>query len=116
MNPCLGQWRIVDMDQWDQDYVDMESAGTVTFVKGGAGQFHFGCVEAELDWRADDDADRIAFTFAGFDEGDEISGRGWAKAEGTTLTGRIVIHQGDESGFQATKQLTRARPTKSHRR
>jgi hypothetical protein len=26
----------VEMDQWDQDYVDMESARTVTYLKGGA--------------------------------------------------------------------------------
>ena len=26
-NPFLGQWRIVWMDGWDQDYVDMEVPG-----------------------------------------------------------------------------------------
>ena len=41
------------MEQWDQDFVDMVSPGHVTFKKGGTGQLHFGCVEAELDWRFD---------------------------------------------------------------
>ena len=99
----VGRWRIVEMEQWDQDYVDMASPGHITFKKGGTGQLQFGCVEAELDWRIEADNGRCEFTFAGFDEGDEVSGRGWAKAEGTRLTGRIVFHQGDESGFGATK-------------
>jgi hypothetical protein len=99
----VGRWRIVAMEQWDQDYVDMDSPGHITFKKGGTGQLHFGCVEAGLDWRFEADAARVEFTFSGFDEGDEVTGRGWAKAEGTRLTGRLVFHQGDESGFDAAK-------------
>ena len=91
------------MELWDQGYVDMDSPGHITFKKGGMGQLHFGCVEAELDWRAEADTERVEFTFAGFDEGDEVSGRGWAEAQGNRLTGRIVFHQGDESGSVATK-------------
>jgi hypothetical protein len=100
----IGRWRIVQMEQWDQDYVDMAAPGHITFKKGGTGQLHFGCVEAELDWRFEADTGRVEFTFSGFDEGDEVTGRGWAKAEGTRLTGRIVFHQGDESGFAAAKE------------
>lgn len=91
------------MEQWDQEYVDMDSPGYITFKKGGAGQLHFGCVEAELDWRVEADTRRVEFTFAGFDEGDEVTGRGWAVEQGNRLTGRIVFHQGDESGFTAAR-------------
>ena len=101
----VGRWRIVEMEQWDQDYVDMDSPGHIHFKKGGTGQLHFGCVEAELDWRAEADTERVEFTFAGFDEGDEVSGRGWAEAQGNRLTGRIFFHQGDESGFAAAKKV-----------
>jgi hypothetical protein len=100
----VGRWRIVQMEQWDQDHVDMDSPGHITFKKGGTGQLRFGCVSADLDWRCEAAADRVEFTFSGFDEGDEVTGRGWAKAEGTRLTGRIVFHQGDESGFAAAKR------------
>jgi hypothetical protein len=61
----VGRWRIVAMEQWDQDYVDMDSPGRITFSKGGMGQLHFGCVEAELDWRFEADAERVEFTFSG---------------------------------------------------
>ena len=99
----VGRWRIVAMEQWDQDYVDMDSPGHITFMQGGTGQLHFGCVELELDWRFEADTGRLEFTFSGFDEGDEVTGHGWAKAEGTRLTGRLIFHEGDESGFEAAK-------------
>ena len=100
----IGRWRIVQMEQWDQDCVDMVAPGHITFKKGGTGQLHFGCVEAELDWRCEADAERVEFTFSGFDEGDEVTGRGWAKAHDAGLTGRIAFHHGDESGFEAAKE------------
>ena len=62
----LGRWRIVEMEQWDQDHVDMDSPGHITFKKGGTGQLHFGCVEAELDWRFEADTGRLEFPSDGF--------------------------------------------------
>ena len=91
------------MEQWDQDYVDMEELSHITFKKGGSGGFHFGCVDAALDWRYDDSIDRVNFTFDGSDEGTEVSGRGWAKVEGKQMVGQIVFHQGDQSEFKAKK-------------
>jgi hypothetical protein len=38
----------------------------------------------------------------GNDEGDQVSGRGWATlADDGTLEGHLFIHQGDDSGFRA---------------
>jgi len=45
----------------------------------------------------------VDFTFEGSDEGDQVSGRGWAKIEGKQMVGQIVFHLGDESGFTAKK-------------
>ena len=55
---------------------------------------------ALLDWR--DGEDRLDFSFQGFDEGDEVNGRGWVIVE-VKLVGHIVFHMGDESGFTARK-------------
>jgi hypothetical protein len=104
----IGRWRIVEMEQWDQDFVDLVSPGHITLAKGGTGQLHFGAVDAELDWRAGSEPDRVEFTFDGFDEGDEVSGRGWAKLGGNSLSGRIVFHLGDESGFKARRAWQKA--------
>ena len=103
----VGEWRIVEMDEWDQDYIDMEEAGHIRFQRGGqrggSGGFHFGCVDASLDWRYDSSLDRVDFTFDGSDEGDEVTGRGWAKIQGNHMAGQIVFHLGDKSGFKAKK-------------
>lgn len=89
------------MEQWDQEFVDLVSPGHITFKRGGCGELHFGAVDVSLDWQADAAGSRVDFSFEGFDEGDEVSGRGWAELDGAKLTGRIAFHLGDESGFVA---------------
>ena len=34
-NPFHGRWRIVEMETWDQDYVDMEVPGYIELDKTG---------------------------------------------------------------------------------
>lgn len=104
-NWCLGRWRILEMDLWDKDFVDLAGEGHITFEKKNRGELHFGAVDCELDCRIEKvgDQERIEFSFVGQDEGDEVSGRGWAKVEDDRLRGRIYFHDGDESGFIAGK-------------
>ena len=92
------------MELWDQEYVDMEEPGHITFKEDGTGQLHFGCVDAQLDWWRDKDVERVDFSFTGFDEGDEVSGRGWVAVEAKQLAGQLAFHQGDESAFKARKE------------
>jgi hypothetical protein len=40
------------------------------------------------------DTERLEFSWEGFDEGDSVSGRGWAVLNGDKLTGRIYFHIG----------------------
>ena len=84
-------------------FLDTIEPAHITFEKGGRVQLHFGCVDAELDWREDPGSDRVDFTFEGFDEGDEVSGRGWPKMVGKQVVGSIAFHLGEESGFKAKK-------------
>lgn len=102
----LGYWRIVEMEQWDLDYIDMESPGHITFEKNGTGQLHFGGVDVGLDWSFDPRKAQAEFIFSGFDEGDEVSGRGWAKVKGANMAGGLAFHLGDKSGFSAAKVAT----------
>ena len=48
-------------------------------------------------------AERLEFSWEGFDEGDSVSGRGWAILEGDKLNGRIYFHMGDDSSFVAVR-------------
>jgi hypothetical protein len=100
-----GRWRIVAMDQWNQDAVDLVQPGFIAF-DGEEGEMRFIAVCAWLDVRyATRDGDPVAeFSWEGVDEGDQRCGRGWVKPNAAGgLTGHIYFHNGDESGFDCTK-------------
>ena len=101
----VGTWRITEMELWDQDFIDLVSPGQIVVHKDGHGSLSFGAVEIEMDCTSDksDRNNRIAFTFVGSDEGDEVSGRGWVKLHGNELRGEIHFHLGDRSWFKARK-------------
>ena len=99
----VGRWQIVEMEAWDQEYVNMEVPGHFTFRKDGSGRFQFGLVQGEMDCRLENTGGnaRIAFSWEGQEELDSACGRGWAVIEDGELKGRIFFHQGDDSAFRA---------------
>jgi len=94
------------MESWNADYINLVSPGHLTFDPEGSGSMQFGAVNVDLDWRVQDirSEQKLEFTFEGFDEGDPVSGRGWATISGPEMTGRIYFHDGDESGFKANRE------------
>lgn len=58
-----------------------------------------------MDWRSEGiDRRRVEFSWDGTDEGDPVSGRGWAALQDDgSLGGRIYFHLGDASGFRAER-------------
>lgn len=102
----VGTWRIVEMDLWDLDAIELLGPALLEFNAGGTGSFGFIAVEGYVDWKlaAGRASERIEFSWEGNDEGDPVSGRGWAEvAEDCSLLGRIFFHQGDDSGFRASR-------------
>lgn len=97
-----GRWRIVEMDTWPDDVLDVGGEAHIVFTGGSDGEIAFVAVKAFLDVRygARDGSATAEFTFEGFDEGDPVSGRGWASL-GTAgrLVGHVYIHKGEDSGF-----------------
>jgi hypothetical protein len=94
------------MDNWDPEAVDLVQPGFIEFGEDGLGRLGFIAVTGELDWR---DADRdgrsgVEFSWQGSDEGDEVSGRGWAalSADGM-LAGHVYFHLGDDSAFRGVR-------------
>ncbi len=77
--------------------------------RDGSGEMSFIALEAGLDYRVGqrDGQPAIEFSFDGSDEGDCISGRGWAVLESDALHGRVFIHHGDESSFVARRAAVR---------
>ncbi len=100
LHDVTGKWRLIEMEQWDQEFIDLVEPGFISFTKGGAGEMRFGAVSLHLDWVSGDDG-KAEFSFEGLDEMDEVSGRGWAKIVTGRLTGLIKFHQGEKSGFHA---------------
>jgi hypothetical protein len=107
----MGRWRITEMDNWDQEAIDLVQPGFIEFDDDGLGDLGFIAVRGELDCR---DADRdgspegsglpIEFSWQGSDEGDDVSGRGWAALNPDgTLEGHIYFHLGDDSAFRAER-------------
>jgi hypothetical protein len=111
MKPFIGKWVIVEMEAWDQEYVNMEVPGHFTFEKDGAGHFQFGLVQGEMDCHMETDHgwERIGFSWEGQDELDPASGRGWAVIENEGLHGRIFFHIGDDSAFRAIRRSGNAK-------
>ena len=99
-SPLLGKWRIVEMELWDADFLDMLEPAYIVFEAKEGGEFMFGAVRGELDCRYSTDG--VSFTWQGFDEMDPASGAGSVKLDQTgALTGEIRFHLGDESTFKA---------------
>lgn len=44
-----GRWRIVEMNQWDNDYLDLVEEAHITFTDKSDGEFVFGAVKGWLD-------------------------------------------------------------------
>jgi hypothetical protein len=92
-NPYFRTWRIIEMEQWDQDFIDLVVPGYITFRADHLGAFQFGAMHGELDYRiaSYQDTERLEFSWEGEDEMDPVSGRGWAIIEAGQLQGRIYF-------------------------
>lgn len=101
-----GRWRIVEMELWDKDAIDLLGPGFIEIRDDDQGSFRFIAVEATIDIR---DVERdgrvgIEFSWEGSNEFDPASGRGWATlSPDGSLEGRIFFHMGDDSSFVAVR-------------
>lgn len=97
-----GRWRIVEMDAWDNDVLDLGEEAHLSFEGASNGEIAFVAVKGFLDVRygSRDGAACAEFSWQGHDDADEARGRGWVTL-GTAgrLVGHIFIHQGDDSGL-----------------
>jgi hypothetical protein len=102
-HPLLGKWRIVEADLWDRDYLDLVEPARISFGKNGRGEFAFGAVHGDMDLKYAPRA--ILFTWAGFDEMDDVSGSGSAELNdgGETLEVELSFHLGDDAILKARR-------------
>jgi hypothetical protein len=104
--PFEGRWRITDSSNWSAEDLDLVGPAYIVFERGGSGEMQLVAMEATLDHRVSQrDGDwLLEFSWLGFDEGDEVSGRGSVRIDGEVLKGELFIHQGDSSTFVAKRE------------
>src|SRR5215213_2546210 len=102
-NPVVGRWRIVEADLWDRDYLDLCGPASLLVQADGHGEIAFGAMQASLE--IDYGPDEIGFTWAGFDEGDEVNGSGSAELQDdASLQIEFEYHNGDEAVLKAVRE------------
>ncbi|MDA8400956.1 MAG: hypothetical protein M0008_13115 [Actinomycetota bacterium] len=102
----VGRWRIVEMELWAQEDVDLIGPGFIEFDSDSMGSFGFIAVQGGIDWRdaSRDRHQRVEFSWEGYNDCDATSGRGWAVLEDDgSLHGEIYLHLGDDSAFRAVR-------------
>ena len=98
----IGRWRIVEADIWERDYLDLVEPAMMTIGADGHGEIAFGAMQASLDL-AYGHSD-VAFTWAGFDEMDEVSGSGSAELlDDGALEIEFDRHHGDDAVLRAER-------------
>jgi len=98
----VGRWRIVEADLGDNDYLDLVEPAMMTIGTDGHGEIHFGAMQASLD--LEDCRSMVFFTWAGFDEMDEVGGSGSAELmDDATIEIEFAYHLGDEAILKAER-------------
>jgi len=115
-NPFLGKWRIIASESWTRQDLDLVVPAHITFNRNYLGELELIAISASIDYRIvkRDGTLIVEFTWEGSDEGQPVSGRGWARLTGEHLDGHLFIHQGDETEFTAKRhRLPKSRSQRS---
>ncbi len=103
----IGRWRIVEADLWDRDYLDLVAPAMLLIRADGRGEITFGAMQAGLDLEYS--RSMVFFTWAGFDEMDEVSGSGSAELlDDGSLEIAFAYHLGDEAILKAVRATSSA--------
>ena len=101
----IGRWRITEADLWDRNHLDLVEPATMTINEGGHGEISFGALQAGLDLEYA--RSFVFFTWAGFDEMDDVSGSGSAELlDDGTLEIEFAYHFGDEAVLKAKRETS----------
>jgi hypothetical protein len=99
----IGRWRIVEADLWDRDYLDLVELAYLQIGSDGRAEFAFGALNATAELQYG--RSTVFFRWAGFDEGDEISGNGSAEIEDDgTLEIELSFDNGDDAILIARRE------------
>jgi len=99
-----GRWRIVEMDLWDRDAIDLIGPAFIEFGEDHSGCFRFIAVEGWMDCRETTREGRpaVEFSWDGSDDCDDANGRGLGGCAGRRVARRShLLPPRDDSGLRA---------------
>ena len=98
----IGRWWIVEADLWDRGYLNLSGPAMITIGADNNGEIAFGALQAGLDLSYS--PSMVFFTWAGFDEIDEVSGDGSAELrDDGSIEITFAYHNGDEAILKAKR-------------
>ena len=98
----IGRWGINGADLWDRDYLDLSGPATMTIRADGHGEIAYGAMQASLDLEYGRSI--VFFTWAGFDEMDDVRGTGSAEMnDDGSIEIEFAYHLGDEAVLKAER-------------
>ncbi len=103
----LGSWRIVHMDEWDDDFLHLVAPAFIAFDAAGQGEFRFGTISGKLACRYRRGGayqPRVEFSWEGENDEEPSCGGGSAtvRPDGS-LAGYFDIHSADDFAFVARR-------------
>jgi hypothetical protein len=87
-----GVWYITEMENWDEDYFNMQVQAYFEIDERGSGNFQFDLVSGSIDGQIaiNKSGEKLEFTWEGRDENDKVNGSGWLRLkDDDTLEGKI---------------------------
>lgn len=103
-----GHWRIIWMEEWDQEYVNLVEPGYIRMDSQGNGEFQFGVVTGYF--YTNPEKTHFDSTWEGSQECDEAQGEinGTIDEEGKEgeLCGTISFWEGDASEYRAIRSTS----------
>ena len=112
-NQYVGTWRIIEMEQGDQDFIDLVVPGYITFREDHLGEFQFGTVHGDIDYRIEpyQDTERLAFSWEGEDEMDPVRDEDGRSLRTDNSRGNSTFTKGMSQGLLRKKRAESTRKT-----
>jgi hypothetical protein len=97
---------VIASPDFDDDSLRMDVDPSISVEQEGkriSGEYQVGIQQGTIDGRLRDDA-YVSFSFAGYDEMDEVNGAGTITLNGDRLEFTLMYHQGDDYTFECVRR------------
>lgn len=112
----MGAWRITNTELWDRDALDLVEEAFIRFESEQLGELAMIALRADVDYRLETRTRSPASSSASWATTREIHVRAAGGQPSTRIRGRLYIHRGDDSAFEAVRVGTHSKARRRTRR